>query len=300
MIEEASKERGERLRGAHGFEAYYRRVWGERWPSLQTALIDRPRPVAWLNPFTEAVGIDELSESVSAKRPAGCVPYEGGNPERDERGLLGFYVLDPASVWVARSLEVRAGERVLDLCAAPGGKTLVLCEALVSDGELVANDRSPARSARLRRVLDDYLPPGVRRRVQVTRRDGRRLGLLEPEAFDAILLDAPCSSERHVLGDPGELAKWSAGRVKRLAQEQYALLTSAWLALKPGGRLVYSTCAVAPDENDAVIARLLERGRHPVRVEALEFPTGEPTRFGWQMLPDRDACGPLYSCRLVK
>lgn len=300
MTEDASKQRGERLRGARGFEAYYSRVWGARWPSLRAALIERPRPVAWRNPFAAVGEGASVADSALAKLPAGCVPYEGGNPERDARGLLGFYVLDSASVWVARSLEVRPGERVLDLCAAPGGKALVLCEALASSGELVANDRSPARVARLRRVLDDYLPVDVRRRVQVTRRDGRRLGLLEPEAFDAILLDAPCSSERHVLGDASELAKWSEGRVKRLAQEQYALLTSAWLALKPNGRLVYSTCAVTPAENDAVIARLLERGRHPARVEVLKLPTGEPTRFGWQMLPDRDACGPLYCCRLVK
>lgn len=302
MIESVSDGTG-RLRGASGFDTYYRRTYGQRWPALRAALLERPAPVARLNGLAGAPPSAEKAAgeaTAAGPLPPGCVPYAGGHPERSASGLLSFYVMDPASIWAARSLEVRAGERVLDLCAAPGGKALVLCDGLAEGGELVANDRSAARVARLRRVLDDYLPPEVRCRVQVARRDGRRWGVLEPEGFDAVFLDAPCSSERHVLGDPRELAKWSEGRVKRLALDQYALLTSAWLALRPGGRLVYCTCAITPAENDAVIGRLLERGRHPARVDALHLPIGEPTRFGWRMLPDRDGCGPSFSCRLVK
>jgi 16S rRNA C967 or C1407 C5-methylase (RsmB/RsmF family) len=289
-----------RLRGASGFDAYYRASFGERWPALEQALLQRPPPVARLNPHARFVRPAEAEMRQAVPVLEGCVAYVGGNPERDATGLLEFYVIDPASVLVARALEVQANERVLDLCAAPGGKTLVLADALTLGGQLVANDRSPERAQRLRRVLADYLPTELRSRIQVTSRDGRRWGIHEENAYDAVLLDAPCSSERHVLADSAELAKWSEGRVTRLAQEQYALLTSALLALKPGGRVVYSTCALAEAENDGVIDRLFEKGRHRARVERLELPRGAPTRHGWQFLPDRDDAGPMYVARLVK
>ncbi len=290
-----------RLRGASGFESYYQALFGERWPALERALVERPPPVARLNPHAQVarnLAPQESSEAVSWLD--GCVSYVGGNPERDAAGLLEFYVIDPASVLVARTLDVRPHQRVLDLCAAPGGKTLILADALAEGGRLVANDRSPDRAQRLRRVIADYLPTELRSRVQVTSRDGRLWGVHEENAYDAVLLDAPCSSERHVLADPAELAKWSEGRVTRLAQEQYALLTSALLALKPGGRVVYSTCALAAAENDGVIERLFEKGRHRARVERFELPRGAPTRHGWQFLPDRDEAGPMFVARLVK
>lgn len=285
-----------RSRGPSGFEAYYGELFGERWSSLRGALLSRPAKVKRFNPHAGVA----LGEGSGEFWLSGCAAYEEGNPEREARGLLRYYVIDPASVLVARALEVRPFERVLDLCAAPGGKTLVLADALVDGGELVSNDRSPARAQRLRRVLVDYLPAELRARVKVTSRDGRRFGLGEAGSFDAVLLDAPCSSERHVLADPAELEKWSEGRVERLAREQYALLTSALLALRPGGRLVYSTCAIAKAENDGVIERLFEKGRHHARVEALEMPKGTATRYGVQILPDVDGVGPMYVARLVK
>lgn len=277
-----------RLRGPDGFEEYYARQFGPEWPELRAALLKGPEPVARRNRFA-------LPEE-----PREWIEYAGGPIERTESGLCAWYVLDLASIWAARSLEVQPGERVLDLCAAPGGKTLILAEALATSGELTANDRSPARAQRLRRVIVDYVPEEVRARIRLTQRDARRWGLMEPESYDAVLLDAPCSSEGHVLRDAGELAKWSEGRVERLALEQYSLITSALMALKPGGRLLYSTCALAPLENDGVVRRLLERGRHPARVDPVSAPVGAATELGWQMLPHRDGCGPLYFCRLVK
>ncbi len=285
------------LRGPQGFDAYYGAAFGEEWARLRTALLDRPAPVARLNGFATALAPEPNAEVVGVP---GCRRYDGGNPDRDEAGLVRYYVLDAASVWAALSLDVEAGERVLDLCAAPGGKALILAESLGAAGELVANDRSPSRAQRLRRVLEDYLPPSLRARVTVTQRDGRRWGVSQPGGFDAVLLDAPCSSERHVVAAPAELAKWSAGRVARLVQDQYALLTSALLAVRSGGRVLYCTCALAPAENDGVIERLLERGRHRAEPLPVALPVGAPTRYGWQMLPHRDGCGPLYLSRLLK
>ncbi|RMG19827.1 MAG: RsmB/NOP family class I SAM-dependent RNA methyltransferase [Deltaproteobacteria bacterium] len=206
--------------------------------------------------------------------------------------------MDLASVLAARALDVRPGDQVLDLCAAPGGKTLVLA-ARLGDGSLVANDRSAARRRRLRRVLDLYLPPELRARVRVTGHDARRWGLHEPARYDRILLDAPCSTDRHVLADPAALARWSPARPRQLCTLQRAMLASALDALRPGGTLVYATCSLCPEENDGAIAWL--HRKRPGRFEVLEpgGSRGSPTEFGCFLRPDRDGgSGPLYFARL--
>lgn len=234
--------------GAAAFERTYAALFGPRWPALRAALVE----------------------------PAAPVPLSDG--------LLQPYWLDAASVRAARALQVAPGHRVLDLCAAPGGKTLVLALALDGEGLLVSNDRSPERRRRLRAVLDQHLPPRLRSTVTVTGHDGSRWGLREPQGYDRVLLDAPCSSERHVLASPPHLALWSPARPRNLAHQGLALLCAAFDALRPGGLLVYSTCAVNPAENEAVVESLGRK--RPGGFEVVE-------QVGVQ--PDRDAGeGPLY------
>ena len=98
------------------------------------------------------------------------------------------------------------GDRVLDMCAAPGGKSLLLAEAMGDAGRLVANELSPTRRAKLKTILEDCLPGEQRKHIQVTGHDATRWGLHEPDHYDRVLLDAPCSSERHVLGKEKERA----------------------------------------------------------------------------------------------
>jgi 16S rRNA C967 or C1407 C5-methylase (RsmB/RsmF family) len=136
--------------------------------------------------------------------------------------------------------------------------------------------------------------------------------LKNEEKFDAILLDAPCSSERHVLADPKYLSEWSPSRIKTLSMAQWALLSSAWRMLKPSGYLLYSTCALSPDENDYVVAKLLKKFDNVKVCEpkiALnyknftdsELPEYENTEFGAHVLPDKaGGAGPLYFCLLQK
>ncbi len=180
-------------------------------------------------------------------------------------GLLKPYYMSAASVAAAKALfpcnsrDMPENTRVLDMCAAPGGKTLVLASAMGETWELVANEFSAARRRRLVAVLDEYLPPEKRQCVRVTGFDGARWSRYERECFDFILLDAPCSSERHVMADRKSLAQWTAARVKNLAARQWSLLSGAWLLLKPAGRLVYSTCALSPAENSGVVERLLKK-----------------------------------------
>ncbi len=276
--------------GAPAFEARYAELFGDRWPALRAALMAPVRHVAWVNPFAAGAG-----------RPAGAAPLDAvpgvlaadrfeppaGTPSP-------YYLLDAASVLAARALGVEAGHDVLDLCAAPGGKTLVLAAALEAGGTLTANDRSAARRARLVRVLEGHLPEPLRARVRVTGHDGSRAGLKTPEAYDRVLVDAPCSSERHLLADPKALAGWSKARSRQLTFRQRALLAAAVDATRPGGRVVYATCALAPEENDAVVARILARRAGRVRAVAPAPVLGEATGLGVQVLPDATGFGPLY------
>jgi 16S rRNA C967 or C1407 C5-methylase (RsmB/RsmF family) len=309
-------------KGREGFEAHYAGVYGERWSALREALLAPVRQVARVNRFTNPESIaHRLLDGDSPRslaRFGACEalvlePGERIETRTDASGLFDFYVMDPASIFAASALEVRPGDEVLDLCAAPGGKSLVLAEALgaphiksQSDlqstspepfnqrGRLVANEMSDKRRARLRAVLEDYLPSSLRERVSVTGHDGARWCLHETEAFDRILVDAPCSGERHLLEDPAELKLWSPARSKNLAVRQYALLVSALQVVRPGGRLVYSTCSISPLENDAVIARLLKKREGEAKVIAPHFEIGEATEHGWMILPDRTGYGPIY------
>ena len=212
------------------------------------------------------------------------------------------YYLDEASVFAAKSLGVEPGDRVLDMCAAPGGKSLVLASGLKGEGSLQSNDRSPDRRLRLSHVLENSLPEQWRSVVSVTGYDGVKFGMHKKESYDRILLDAPCSSDRHVLNAPEHLKVWSVKRVKRLAVEQGSLLASAVDALAPGGTLVYSTCALSPMENDDVVKKILKK-RPAMRLDEIaQIPAGaDRTECGVHILPDRAAGrGPIYCARLVK
>ena len=122
------------------------------------------------------------------------------------------------------------------------------------------------------------------------------------ECYDRILLDAPCSSDRHVLNSPSHLEVWSVKRVKRLSVEQGSLLASAVDALRPGGELIYGTCALSPLENDAVVAKILKKRKMIEFVRIEDLPEGaDRTELGVHILPDKTrGCGPIYCAKMVK
>lgn len=258
------------------FECYYRNLYGERWED------DSLRP---------------------GDRPAGLRQslVEEAAPAAFAEGLREPYFLDAASVLAARSLRVPAGGTVLDACAAPGGKSLVIAAALPEGTRLLANELSAERRRRLAAVLDRYLPEEKRARVTVSGFDAAAQGGRKSEGgrFAAILLDAPCSSERHVIADPLALGRWTPARPRFLARRQWALLSSAFFLLKPGGSLVYVTCALSEEENDGVAGRLLEKPG--ARLDPPDFAEGEAVRFGRIILPDRcGGMGPMYVARFYK
>lgn len=271
------------------FDEYFAGVWGARWPQLRTALSAPNRHVAWLNPWAPPTPQGEPVRDVPGTRVAAeGFDSPSGNPRN-------YYLLDLASVLAARALEVGEGDRVLDMCAAPGGKTLTLATGIGSTGSLVANDRSAERRRRLRDVVEAYLPPQQRERVTITGHDATKWGIYEQAAYDRVLLDAPCSGERHVLTDPAALREWSPARSKSLSKRQYAMLCAALDAVRVGGTIVYSTCSISPRENDDVVARLLKKRRDRVVVAEPCAVIGQATPHGWEMLPDRcDGWGPIW------
>lgn len=209
--------------------------------------------------------------------------------------------MDAASIYAAAILDCENAENTLDMCSAPGGKSLVLLEK-IKNGKLTVNEISLNRRSKLKNVLREYAPENKLEQITVKGLDGLQYGIKFPNTFDAILVDAPCSGEKHLIQTPSELKKWSPKRTKRLAGQQYGLICSALLALKPGGQMVYSTCSISPLENDENIAKLLKKkGDH---VE-LDLPTYIPsfmqsTQFGLIALPDHKNFGPLYVSRLRK
>ena len=172
-----------------------------------------------------------------------------------------IYLQDPATGLASEVLGVVPGEAVLDLCAAPGGKTLQLAEAVGPAGRVVALDLPGARLTRLRENIRRY--PVLRGRIAVVACDARYLSSSilalerQPATYDAVLLDAPCSNTgvlRHRVD-----AKWrlSPRDLIELPQLQRTLLERAAGVVGPGGRLVYSTCSLEPEENRAVVEEFL-------------------------------------------
>ncbi|KAJ3023356.1 hypothetical protein HKX48_003467 [Thoreauomyces humboldtii] len=154
------------------------------------------------------------------------------------------------------------GDRVLDMCAAPGGKSCMLAEAVGRHGTVFANEIDPERAKRLKKNVETLLPPIIKAVVHVTVSDARKLNLAKEGftnvPFDAILLDAPCSGEGIInMSEPSSYKHWSLAWVEKHARLQSQLLAAAHPLLRPGGHMVYSTCTLSPEENEVVVSRFL-------------------------------------------
>lgn len=184
------------------------------------------------------------------------------------------YIQNPSSWLPVVALDPQPGERVLDVCAAPGGKSSHIATLQNNRGNLVVNDNSRPRLAKLQANLNRL---GVQ--AEYVLHDATRLTRhFEAASFDKILLDAPCSGEGLIdLTQPKTLDSWSVAHVRRLSDLQKKLLNQAWQLLRTGGELVYSTCTMAPEENEAVIDYLLKR-YDDVEVVTLPFTLDEAVR----------------------
>lgn len=169
----------------------------------------------------------------------------------------GACYLQNVSSWIpVIMLNPQPGEAVLDVCAAPGGKTGHMAALMRNEGFIVANDNSRPRLMKLQANLQRL---GVK--AEYTLYDATKLASqFDGQLFDRILLDAPCSGEGLInLSDQRTLDTWSVAHIRRLSTLQRQLILNAFRLLRPGGRLVYSTCTLAPEEDEMIIDWLLKK-----------------------------------------
>ncbi len=207
-----------------------------------------------------------------------------------------LYVQNLASMIPPLALDAQPGERVLDLCAAPGSKTLQLACRMQNTGEIAAVEVVKGRFFKLRANLDAQGATCVRTFLQ----DGTKVWRYRPEHFDRVLLDAPCSTEGRFRADePETYAYWSPRKIKEMAHKQRRLLFSAVHCLRPGGVLIYSTCTFAPEENEAVLDKTLRKFGDALRLEPIDLglENTQPALPSWRGKAFKHDLSP--ACRLL-
>ena len=249
-----------RLLGEAGFFAYEQSLSQPVTRALRVNLLLRPDG-------SLPCPVEGVGERVPWAK--GCYFVEGdarpGLSPLHEGGL--FYLQEPSALSAVSVLAPQPGERVLDLCAAPGGKSTQIAGLMQGRGLLVCNEPVPSRAQILSRNVERM---GVRNAI-VTSAMPAQLAPRFPAFFDRILVDAPCSGEGMFRRQPEARDEWSAGSPRGCADRQLEILEAAAKMLAPGGALVYSTCTFNNTENEGVLARFT--AAHPeFALEAFELP----------------------------
>ncbi len=285
----------------HGYPEWLvertRAAWPERWEEVLAAG-NRRAPMTLRVNLTrlprerfieqlDEVGIEGAATRWSAAGVALAQPCDVDQLPGFAAGTVS--VQDEAAQLAAAQLDAQPGERVLDACAAPGGKCAHLLERTPGLGELVAVERSRARAARMRASLGRL---GLA--ATLAEADATEPGLWwDGRHFDRILLDAPCTATGVIRRHPDVKTLRRPADVARLAETQHGLLDALWPLLKPGGKLLYATCSVLPEENERVVARFVA-AREDARPKPLEARWGRGTGLGRQILPGEDAMDGFY------
>lgn len=270
-------------------EAFLQRMeaqLGSEYPAFLESL-ERPRAVALR--FNPLKGERPVLPFVGAP-----VPWEPEGFYYDPETRPGLHVYHEAGVYYLQEasamapvalLDPKPGERVCDLCAAPGGKTTQIAGRMLGQGFLVCNEINPKRAKILSRNIERM---GVANAL-VTNEHPETLASRFPGFFDRVLVDAPCSGEGMFRKEEAAVTDWSQETVQMCARRQREILDSAARLVRPGGRLVYSTCTFAPEEDEETVAAFLEA--HP------EF-TQEPVEAPW-FVPGENASYRMWPHKLL-
>ena len=260
-----------------------RRLLGEDYDAF-AASFARPRAVGLrLNPLkgTSLPDLSAFSLTPVPWEPCGYYYDPETRPGKSAYHEAGLYYLQEASAMApAALLDPKPGERVLDLCAAPGGKSTQLAGKMQGRGLLVCNEINSKRAKILASNIERL---GIANALVLNEHPQR----LEPRFkgyFDKILVDAPCSGEGMFRKEEAAVTDWSEETVLMCARRQAEILHSAAQMLRPGGRLVYSTCTFSPEENEGSVSEFLKT--HPdFSIEAVDAPWFSPGRPDWIECP---------------
>lgn len=277
--------------------------WPEHWPAIVAANNERPPLCLRVNRRygSRETALQTLSQAglegrvaslsddgiyLSRPVPVAELPgfSDGALSVQDEAAQLTAVLLDP-----------QPGERILDACAAPGGKTCHLLERQPELKQLMALDSDPQRLQRIQENLDRLALDATLVTAEAQRLDDWWDG----QPFDRILLDAPCSATGVIRRHPDIKLLRRADDLKPLAALQSELLQQLWQVLKPGGTLLYATCSILRQENDAVIARFLKQ-HSDAHSLPLDGDWGLATEYGRHLLPNTDSHDGFYYALLQK
>ncbi|XP_045753724.1 5-methylcytosine rRNA methyltransferase NSUN4 [Mirounga angustirostris] len=335
------------------FDMTYSVQFGDLWPSIRVSLLSEQKYGALVNNFAawdhvsgeleqlrardfvkEAISHGELEPEggqTPTPTPASgayspnlrCFTFARGDVSRfpparlGSLGVMDYYLMDAASLLPVLALGLQPGDTVLDLCAAPGGKTLALLQTGCCRN-LAANDVSTSRTGRLQRVLHSYVPQDIRdrNRVRVTSWDGRKWGELEGDTYDRVLVDVPCTTDRHSLhAEENNIFQRSRKKERQmLPMLQVQLLAAGLLATKPGGHVVYSTCSLSHLQNEYVVQGTIEflANQYSIKVQVEDlthfrklfmdtFSFFPSCQVGELVIPNLLAnFGPMYFCKMCR
>ena len=250
----------------------------EEYPAFLASL-ERPRAVALrFNPLKgQPPEMDFVGENVPWE-PMGYYYDPQARPGLHPYHEAGVYYLQEASAMApVQLLDPQPGERICDLCAAPGGKTTQIAGRMAGEGLLLCNEINPKRAKILSRNIERM---GVANAL-VTNEHPQKLADQLPEYFDRVLIDAPCSGEGMFRKEEAAVTDWSLETVQMCARRQAEILESGARLLRSGGRLVYSTCTFAPEEDEMAVAEFLRKHPEfaPEYVDAPWFEAGENGSF---------------------
>ena len=281
-------------------EMWWEELGAERARSLLRRINQPPESALRINPLVGSMH-EVVAQLPAASRPAPRLPegvvLEGpfdvqGSELWRQGAIMGQ---SRASMLVARIVAPEPGDRVLDVCAAPGAKTTQLAALMEDRGEIIAVERHPGRARSLEETCERMRATAVRVLVQ----DGTELRV--PGSFDRVLLDPPCSGLGTLQSRPDRRWRASPEAIAELAVLQARLLEIAAAVASPGGTLVYSVCTISRRESEEVIGRFLE-SHHDWEREDLGavYPEWGDARDGryLQLLPDRDGTDGFFIARL--
>ena len=237
-----------RMKRLLGNEGYFRYVSSFDEPAVRAFRVNTDKisveDFAAINPFSaERIPYVETGYYLDQEK-AGNHPYH-------HAGMI--YIQDPGAMATAECLDVDPNWWVLDMCAAPGGKSSQLKNKLGEHGILISNEIVPSRC----KILTGNIERLGFRNTATTCMDPARLAAIFPETFDLIMVDAPCSGEGMFRKDDIAIQEWSVDNVLRCAQRQKGILEHAVTSLRPGGYIIYATCTFSLEENEMVVDQFL-------------------------------------------